>query len=128
MIDKLVENNWRPASRPPFQPYPTNQQPKAPLASAAAYDWTVTVWLTAPNASEITTTTTTGPATRFLTGFMDTAEWEGAEWLAAATPEANLCRLSFDLKAAPTRAVLLISGLGYFQATIVSALLKRSGG
>lgn len=97
-----------------------NQQPKGPLASAAAYDWTVTVWLTAPNASEITTTTTVGPATRFLTGVMDAGEWEGAEWLVAATPEANLCRRSFPLKAAPKRAVLLISGLGYFQATIVS--------
>lgn len=86
------------------------------------------MWLAAPNASEITNTTTTGPATRFLTGFMDAAEWEGAEWLAAAMPEANLCRRSFALKAAPTRAILLISGLGYFQATIVSALHWRCGG
>jgi hypothetical protein len=88
------------------------------------------VWVSTPgasdNASTAATTATTGPATRFLTGFMDAAEWEGAEWLVAATPEADLCRRAFTLgpkkgAAAPKRAVLLISGLGYFRATIVSA-------
>jgi len=91
------------------------------------------VWVAAPNANAsdgtttATATATSSPATRFLTGFLDAAEWEGAEWLIAATPDANLCRHPFSLlgakkgaAAAPKRAVLLISGLGYFRATIVS--------
>lgn len=123
-VDRSKHQSLRVRIRVPTLPsISPDQQPKAPLASAAAYDWTVTVWLSAPNVSEITITTTTGPATRFLTGFMDAAQWEGAEWLVAATPEAYLCRSSFALKAAPKRAVLIISGLGYFQATIVSTAL-----
>lgn len=52
---------------------------------------------------------------------MDAGGWEDAEWLVAASPEAGLCRRAFTLKGTGPikRALLLISGLGYFQATIV---------
>lgn len=101
------------------------QPPAAALRSATAYDWTVTVWVATeegnPAAAATTATAYTSetPA-RFITGMLDaTEDWAGAEWLVAAEATANLCRSCFAVKDSQVqRAVLVVAGLGYFQATL----------
>jgi hypothetical protein len=49
---------------------------------------------------------------------------QGAQWLSGARRGDGLCRHEFTLgtEDAPKRALLLVSGLGYFQATLVRSL------
>eukprot|EP00624_Nannochloropsis_granulata_P004207 evm.model.NODE_3109_length_9620_cov_24.578066.3 len=118
------------------------QLPKAALASATAYDWTVTAWVATdvspvpPSPSSPTTTRTkaetTGavqsqasPVARFVTGMLYASkDWAGANWLVAANSSTqNLCRAPFTISESKKveRALLVMAGLGYFQATLNGA-------
>ncbi|KAM3577999.1 hypothetical protein VYU27_000102 [Nannochloropsis oceanica] len=116
--------------------------PTAALASATAYDWTVTAWVAtdvlpvSPSISSSTTTRkkaeTTGavqsqpsPAARFVTGMLNASkDWAGADWLVAANSSTqNLCRAPFIVPNSEKveRALLVMAGLGYFQASLNGA-------
>ena len=46
---------------------------------------------------------------------------QNASWLTGATRDANICRHEFKLNESQVkRAILLVAGLGYFKATLVS--------
>lgn len=48
---------------------------------------------------------------------------QDSDWLTGDTRADSLFRHEFSLKSEPKRALLLVAGLGYFKATIVSQAL-----
>ncbi|MGB9835837.1 MAG: family 78 glycoside hydrolase catalytic domain [Candidatus Saccharicenans sp.] len=78
-----------------------------PLESNRTYYWKVRVWDSQGRVSPWSR------VARFDTGLFSAADWKG-EWIGGE----NLLRKEFDLPAAPRRARVFISGLGYYELRI----------
>ncbi|PMP97063.1 MAG: hypothetical protein C0168_00140, partial [Candidatus Aminicenantes bacterium] len=78
-----------------------------PLESNRTYYWKVRVWDAQGRVSPWS------QVARFETGLFSASDWKG-EWIGGE----NLLRKEFDLPAAPRRARVFISGLGYYELRI----------